>query len=375
MAARRKLNAGRNGGFENVEATSRFNLFEEGEAPSAWNLYWSRFFSFSGMYVSPSWAMILWAGFRETFGSALIGAIVSIVAFFALGLNVLLGGLLIAAAYGGAYYLASRLPADDSLRGHYNGAITVGYLFTSRIGLLGAIFYGTCQLTGAVLGGGIAAGLLAQYDVAIAPIVQATVPLPTTTITSVTSTICLELFGTLIIVLVLLLSEFVGTDPKTPVQNYKVATYNAAIALFILVIIGFPFQTYTYSNTSYMGALLANMNRPFVGRDINDLAQLCNSTMHTNSIFGSSGTGLCNAWVHYFFTPLAGGLFAGLFALALFLMRYPTALVLTLETTSSSPVARTDSGNRHPQEGETLRHQLVPSSVQQPLASSFHKTK
>ena len=381
MAERRKkLNVGTNGSWDaaSIQAKSRYQLYQDdvpGQSSIATWLY--RFFSFSGMYAAPSVSAVLYAGFREMLGSAIISMTVGLVAFFALGLNVLLAGLLIAAAYGGAFFLASRLPADDNLRGHYNGAITAGYLIVSRIGSLGAIFYMACQVVGGLVGGCILLGALspAGYAPAAAPVVQATVPLPTSANSSFATAFGLEFGGSLIIVIVLLVSEFLGTDAAKPVKNYRRAMTYAAVALGILVVFGYPFQVFTYSNTAYFGALFANAANWDAGRHMADLAQLCDNTLYPTSVFNplvSTSIIGCSAWAHYYFTPILGGVIGGLVALVVFMLRYSDMEALRESRRDFNDV------KRNPQSAQTLNEPLIPSALQSPapqLASPFHKTK
>jgi glycerol uptake facilitator-like aquaporin len=356
-----------------VEGQSRYELYNDEGSVSFFTLWIYRFFSAWGMYRPPYVSQVIWAAFREVLGCTIISATVGLVAFFAVGLNVLLGGVLVAGAYYVAYTFATMLPIDETLRGHYNGAITMGYLVMSRIGVIGAIGYMVAQLVGSIFGGLLLAYSLVKYVPSFTPVVQSTVPLPTTLITNFGTIFVLEMVGAAIITLVLLIGEFVGTssDAEKVGKNYKRGTTRAAFATAVFVVIGFPFQVFTYSNVAYFGGLFGNVLNLDAGRNMADLAQLNNIITHTNSTFGTAAGQAGGAWAHYFFTPMLGGVVGAMFAAAVYYARYNVRY--DLEETGDV----CNEQKRATRQGQPMEKITAAAATQTPvqMQSTFHKTK
>ncbi len=340
-ARHRKLNAGRKG-YDDVSAQSRFELFagsnSSDEGVGSW---FARFFSFAGMYETPSISALLYAFLLEFIGSFLLASAVSVAAYFVAGLNVMLAGLIVAAIYGGSYFAITRMPADHSLRRHLNSAITIGYVITSRIGIFGALFYMIAQYCGALMSGVLVGMALSPYATAI-PIVQSTVPLPTVLTSSIHTVWCLELFGSAIIVMSLLVTEFAGTDETKAVENFHRGTGIAAMVTAIFVVIGYPFQVFTYNNVVYFGGLFANVFNTVAGRRIADLASLYDATNHPSSVFGAAGTDGGLAWMLYTGMPYVGGIIGSLLFLAVFMSRMEINTAKTIPDNKRRQTVSTD---------------------------------
>jgi glycerol uptake facilitator-like aquaporin len=374
---KRKINFNK-GERMDVSAESRQELLQQGVPENGASSYVSRLFSFSGMYQSPTWSAALWAFLWEMTGSFLIGISVGTAAFMVSGLHTVLAAAGVASAYAVSYYLGTRLPADYSLRRHLNWAITVAYAVTTRIGLGGALFYAVAQFFGSLLAGGFLAGVLVPRTVAI-PVVQATIPLPTTDITSLLTVCLLELFGAAILVLILLSTEFAGTVERKAVKNFRKATKNVALATFALVLLGYAVaQTFTFSNVAYFGPLFGNAANSVAGRHLSDLASLYDTTLYPTSVFGpatianptAAGSGL--AWMLYMFMPIVGGLLGSVLFLAFFMGRFSETAAMHEQIPDNKkrdPVSLDGQGV----EGHKLRNADVQSQASG-LVSPFHKT-
>jgi glycerol uptake facilitator-like aquaporin len=304
------VKAGRQGGFENVEAVSRFELVPDTVTDKTMAERW---IGFSGKHERPTWSQIFYALFMEFLGSWLIGVTVALAKWAAVGGSLLVNGALVGAAYGLAYYVGTRWVKDHVLRRHLNGAISMGYFLTNDIGLLGLLFYTIAQYAGGLLGGGMIAGLL-KGALDLPP--RSVVPLPTDPSSSLTTVLCLEFFGAAIIVFSLLLNEFMNTDETMRVKNFNRASKITAYTTFILVLISYQFGVFTFSNVAYFTGLFGGINAATPARDLINVAQLSNPALYPGSVFIGHG----GAWALYLLGPYVGGivgaaLFWAIFAL------------------------------------------------------------
>ena len=305
MATRRKsatLKAGRNGGFENVEATSRFELVPdtvEGEKSMA-----QRWLGLTGKHESPTWQGITYAFIMELVGSAFLGSLVALARWAAFGGSQLLNGFAIGLVYGIAFWITTRRPwyGEHSLRRHLSGPITLAYFFTNDIGLLGVLFYKSAHTLGSLIGGAVLSALIGGVYVAG----KLPVPLPVTTLgaSSLTTAVCLEIFVPAVLILIFLINEFLNTDESKKDKNYKHATTYLAGLFFLVVMVSFQFGSYSFNDNVYLTGLFSGFGKASSDPlSISSMAALSSAT-YTDSVFGTGG----NAWALYYFGPWAGAI-------------------------------------------------------------------
>lgn len=306
MATRRKsatLKAGRHGGFENVDASSRFELVpdtvEGGEKSMA-----QRWLGLTGKHESPTWQGIAYAFTMELIGSAFLGTLVTLARWAAFGGSQLLNGFAIGLVYGIAFWITTRRPwyGEHSLRRHLSGPITLAYFFTNDIGLLGVLFYKSAHTIGSLIGGAVLSALIGGVYVAG----KLPVPLPVTTLgaSSLTTAVCLEIFVPAVLILIFLVNEFLNSDESKKDKNYKHATTYLAGLFFLVVMVSFQFGSYSFNDNVYLTGLFSGFGK--AGTDplsVSSMAAL-NSATYTDSVFGTSGA----AWALYYFGPWAGGI-------------------------------------------------------------------
>lgn len=294
-----------------------------------WGPFW--FLSLEGKHTPQSWPKRLYNFIMEVVGVFVLGMVASLGSFVAGPTVNVANSLALAAAIAGAYMVMSRLYSDYALRRHLNPAFTIGYLFTGDVGVFGLLYYWIAQVLGALFSGLVTGTILSEQDggcvnAAACPagLVRAVVPLPTTLNgahglgISQTTLICLEIFIPMIITLVLLLKEHLNTRGSVK-DNYKHATKCAALALFVFITVGHPFQVYSFNGATYLAGIFSGMTTSFHGRSIHELATLSSTTLLANSVFGPSGG---PAWALYFFGNLAGGFAAGLVGLVIMYMGF-----------------------------------------------------
>ena len=287
-----------------------------------------RWVRITGKHRMASWRALLFNYVMEFAAVFILGLVVSFAAYFAGPTTSLVTGIAVGIIYGLTYLLVCRLPYDYQLRRHANPAVTLAYLTTNDIGILGVVYYLTAQVLGALMGGLVVGAILDQQNggCAVAAIgcniARATVPLAVTTngaygygVSKVT-VICTEIFMPAIIAMVLLLKEYLNTNPEKLQKNYNHAVKCAAVTTTVLVAIGYPFQIFSYNGAVYLTGLFSGLTTSFHARFISTLASLPGITGTTtdllpNSVWGTTGDA---AWALYYFGSFAGGLAAGLLA-------------------------------------------------------------
>lgn len=302
MASRRKtpaLKAGRTGGFENVEATSTFELLNSSDGATASRTWVQRIFGLTGKYATPSWLDVCHAFFMETFATAFLSTLVVLARWSNAG------AFPIAVVYAVALWAATRRRwyGTHSLRRHLSGPVTLAYFFTGDIGLLGVVFYKCAQLLGSLIGGAVLSTLIGGVYVAG----KLPVPFPTTVDSSLTTAVCLEIFVTGVIVLIYLINEFLNTDESKREKNYNhSATYMAGI-MFVVVMVSYQFQAWTFNDNVYLTGLFSGFQKDTASLlGIPLMAQLDVATGYTNSVFTHG------AWALYYFGAWAGGVAAAI---------------------------------------------------------------
>ena len=301
MAQRRKtaqLKAGRAGGFENVEATSTFDLV--GPEPVEGGTMLGTLLSFSGKHATPSSREIVQGFVMEALGTALLTSLVVLARWYVSGAGAGLGSLCVAIAYAAGLYAASHFNGSYVLRRHLSGPITLSYLATRDIGLMGVVFYKVAQTLGSVFSGLVLAALIGQGISAV----RVPVPFPTTTISSLATAVCLEIFIVAFLILLSLSYEFLNTNVMEGPKNYRHSRKVMGAVTAVLVLVLFQFETWTLNDNVYLTGLLSSM---LAGSTV-DLSNLA-SGIYANSVFGTSGY----AWTVYYFGAWAGGVIGGLF--------------------------------------------------------------
>lgn len=300
MAQRRKtaqLKAGRAGGFENVEATSTFDLV--GPEPVEGGTMLGTLLSFSGKHATPSSREIVQGFVMEALGTALLTSLVVLARWYVSGAGSGLGSFCVAIAYMAGLYAASHFNGSYVLRRHLSGPVTLSYLFTRDIGIMGVLFYKTAQTLGSVFAGLVLAALIGQ---AIVP-TRIPVPFPTTVISSLTTAVCLEILVTGVLVLFSLSYEFLNTDSAQRERNYRHSRKVMGVFTAVVVLVLFQFETWTLNDNVYLTGLLSSM----LGGTTVDLSNLY-SGIYANSVFGTTGA----AWTLYYLGAWAGGIAGGL---------------------------------------------------------------
>lgn len=304
MATRRKtaqLKAGREGNFDNIEATSTFDLTGPDAVPSE-GMGW-KFLSFSGKHPTPSNREIVQAFVMETLGTALLTALVILARWYVSGLPAgNIGSLIVAIAYAAGIYAAAHLNGSYVLRRHLSGPVSLAYMFTRDIGFFGLLFYKVAQTLGSVLSGLVLAALIGQGIVASGT--RLPVPFPTTTIASLTTTVCLEIFVTGFIIFMSLAYEFLNTKADSLEKNYRHSRKVMGLVTAVLILVLFQFETWTLNDNVYLTGLLSSM---FGGTTV----QLSNlySGDYATSVFGTTGM----AWMLYYLGTWGGAIVGALF--------------------------------------------------------------
>ncbi len=293
------------------------------------------FLSFAGTRTTyTTWAEIMLLFLMETVAAVIISASVGLGAWFQ-GSNTAINALTIAVFYAFGYYLATRLPCPDALPIHGNGAITVALMITRDVGLWGFLLYTTAQYIGMLLGGGLFLGLLFSgvpggtgitlndpcLGVAMPnTVVHALVPIPVTTgplPSSLGTVIVLELLFGLGFVLIILVKTYLHTATDTNkeyAESYKEATKLGAVSIFIMVMVGYQFSVWTFSNVAWGGPAFGGLGwvqSCDLTRQTNNIVNLSNG-VYTNSVFAS---GL--AAMLYLLMPYADGIVGGFIAIGL----------------------------------------------------------
>lgn len=279
--------------------------------------------SFAAHRGEVTWSEITYAFFAEYVAAIIITLGVGIGSWFQ-GANLAVNALTIAVFYSGAYYWATRLPSSDRLPRHGHGGLTFGYLFTADIGLWGWLLYTMAQYLGCMTAGGAFLGPLysglqggAVLGAAPTTVVHSLIPVPVVTgsASSLTTVILLELFGAAAFVFVVIVKHHLNTqvqkddDSDTEGQNAKnmrKATKLGAFTIFILVLIGYQFQVWTYNNVAWLGPAFGGVNGVLptdFTRQINNQVNLY-SSIYTDSVFDTTGW----AAALYLLMPMAGGL-------------------------------------------------------------------
>lgn len=284
------------------------------EQPASWKTW----LMLTGKHREPSIQEYLFNFLLEFIGCFLLAVIVTIVRSVSGSGNAVLNGFMVGIATAGTYYFVQLWPCNYALRRHLNWAVSFAYLFVNEIGLIGFIAYSAVQVLGALAGGAFASGFV------VIPGTQATVPLPTTAITTTAYALGLEFLGSFIVVFALLANEFyatpVGDDEESRTEklsmNHHKAVGVVAIAMLVLCVAFFPMQSYTFNNVTYLGGLFAGFHKAGI-RHIGTAAKLAvadvPATVYTIQTAG-------NAWVNYVFMPLLGSSAAVAIFVALFAM-------------------------------------------------------
>ena len=315
-----------------MEAESSSELFRsQGATSETVRVWWLS--NLTGKHRMPPWHILVYNYIMEMIGVFVLGMVVSLGTFVAGPSTNIANGLALAAAVAATYLVMTRLYSDYAVRRHLNPMFTVGYLSTGDIGIPGLFYYMTAQTLGAVFSGLTTGAILSEQTGSTAvdcltsaacTIQRATVPLPTLTNDayglgiSLTTVVCLEIFVSMIITLVLLLREHLNTQifsskgyfkRDSAQKNYKHAVKCAALATFVFIAVGYPIQVTSFNSATYLTGLFSGILTSHYGRQIATLATLPGTQFLANSVFGATGSA---AWALYFFGPLAGAVAASM---------------------------------------------------------------
>src|SRR6185295_10345571 len=182
-----------------------------------------------GNHPTPTWSEILFAFFMEYVAAMIITMGVGIGSWYQ-GSSLPINALTIAIFYGGAYFLATRLPSSDNLPRHGHGGLTFGYLFTRDIGLWGWLLYTAAQYLGCMTAGGAFLGPLysglqggAVLGATPTTVVHSLIPVPITTgsASSLTTVILLEILGAATFVFIVIVKHHLNTQAPEGEHNAK----------------------------------------------------------------------------------------------------------------------------------------------------------
>lgn len=225
----------------------------------------------------------------ELIYAMILGWFVNTAKSAASGPSVLVDSVFIGLIYAVTFYVAWIWTVDYGLRRHGNWAITWGYMWVGRAGILAFLLYSGMQFGGAAIAGAILSALGAG-----------SVPDYSAAAVATTSGMAwgLEFFGSFLIVFSLLWNEMLEQPKEEEEENHKRAGFAAAVAIFLLVSVFFRNQVYSFGNVVYFAGLVA-------------VGAAANSDL--------PATGMVD-WAHYLFTPLAGASAALLVYWALYLL-------------------------------------------------------
>jgi hypothetical protein len=255
-----------------------------------------RFFSFAGSRGPVTWRNIVFGWIMEMLAAVIITLGVGLGRWYDSGDNVI-NALILATFSGVSFYVATRLPQDDKLPIQGNGLFVAGHMATLDVGFWGFWLYTSAQYVGCILAGGLGLGYMVSGLVRTNT--HNLIPIPITTganPTSLTTVVLLELFFGAFWLVAVLLKEFLNTETsgQTPskgrnAKNYSKAQKLGAFTLFWLVLLGYQFGVYTFSNVSYVGPLFAGTHDYVdalgaIGQQIN-----LDSAIFTDSVFGTGG--------------------------------------------------------------------------------------
>jgi hypothetical protein len=293
------------------------------------NQYRYAFLSFAGSRGPVTWRNIVFCWLMEMLAAIIITIGVGLGRWYDSGDNVI-NAIILATFSAISFYVATRLPCDEKLPVHGNGLFTVAYMFTWDVGFWGFWLYTFAQYIGCMIGGGLVLGYM------VAGLARSNthnlIPIPITSginPTSLTTVVMLEIFFGALWAMVVLLKEYlntpVGNNGSNPRGREEVATKNhkkamklGAFTLFWLVLLGYQFGVYTYSNVGYFGPLFAGTHDAV--NNFGNIEQQINldSAIFTDSVFGTGGPS-GRAFMFYILAPCAAGIIAGIVSWAVFM--------------------------------------------------------
>lgn len=339
---------------------------------------WEQWMRISGKHQAPNVQEFVLNFGLEFIGSFLLAVIATMVRASAATGNVILNGFLVGVAIGGTHWVVTRWAANYALRRHLNWIISLAYLLVGEIGLPGFLMYSAVQTLGALAGGAFAGGLPALLAGSATPIITgativgATVPVPTTLISTCAYALGLEFLGAFVIVFTLLFNEFYATDTDSMslMTSYRHANTIVAGTIVALTTALFQVQSYTWGNVTYLGGLFAGFNKDGI-RDILTASNLAAidvaDTVYTIQTSGA-------AWANYVFMPLLGaGAAAAVFWLffEMYVNRESDILNTKVNVTQ---MPRETGGNdavmpaMSPVSSQYIQH-VKPSAVQSPVSA------
>ena len=309
----RKLNAGRQGGFENVGAVERSELFPT-DRQSGFN--WQQLVRVAGRHDA-TWAELIVAFLIEYLGCMVIAAAVSVATRGADAAFGLTQAFYVAVVTAVVRPLAAHWSSSYALRFHGNGIFTLGYFTSGDVGAMGILFYLIAQYAGAASGGAIGGALNAPTNLALR---QAAIPMPVVAETSYLGVWMTQLFIAAFLVMSHLIFEYVtdkredSYEPQQLMKKYHKANKYTALFTFIITFVLFQKQLHMVDTVSYFGALIATgyANGYSYGPGA------AGSYGGATSVFGVDGGAV---WSIYLFAPLLGALIGGGLFWLVFMLR------------------------------------------------------
>lgn len=290
----------------------------------------SKWYRITGKHGGATKRALFFGFLMEVVAVMILGTVTALASFHAGPTTSITTGVLFGVIVGFTYYLVCKLPHDDNLPRHANPGVTVGYMCTNDVGVLGVIYYLFAQVLGALAAGGVVGAILSQQDAGCpipaigCNIARATVPLAVTTNgaygfgLTLVSVCCMEIFFGAIIVCVQLMSQYLNTNESKRRSNYHHAVRNAAIATAFFMAVGYPFQVYSYNGATYLAGIFSGLPglTTFHARWFSTLTALAGITgtasdLLPNSVWGPEG-GV--PWALYYFGSIGSGVAGGLFA-------------------------------------------------------------
>ena len=246
---------------------------------------WNYFFSITGKHAPVTWRAFFNAMNKEFLCSVMIGAIVPLVIWMCSNPTVVpVSAFMVAISEAAIWYAAVRFGSrEHSLRRHCNCVISMVYCAWGEIGIWGLLAYVAAQTLGSLIGGLIVGAILMGAPIlgplaipaAGSPLaVRSTVPIPVTTLASFGTIVSLHIFAMVAIALTKLVVEFLNTDgvsdstmedyataenQKRLHSNSKKADLATAFVIFGMVMLGYQFGAFSFSNVTYGGGLFSGL--------------------------------------------------------------------------------------------------------------------
>lgn len=255
--------------------------------------------------------------FVELMGCALLALTVVMANMGSSTTDGVVKGFYVGLAYALPVFIFSRLPIQSAVKPHLFTTYTISSAFASHIGPLGVLHKLVLQAAGAMIGGGIANALMSgvivtnlQNSVEVPLKVGGFIP------SSLTTTVCLNIFMPLFMIGIGFMVEHLRTDTSDEekrLEHYKNGMLINAGSTLMVLIITTQMGSFMYSHVPYIGGLFAGINQ--AGN--RNSGYLFYQTTVANGVWNGPVSGAAPAL--YLLAPLANALIiGGVFLLAFF---------------------------------------------------------